>query len=210
MSTSIDLEDILREIPDEVANMQLPDPYLRDLYIDEQDRVIKLDDEITEDTLRIIYKIIKYNKEDKGKNIEERKPIKILLNTMGGSVPVMWSIIKAIKISKTPVWTINISAAYSAGAHILAAGHKRLAMPGSTVLIHSGSCVYGGTAEQADNAKKYYDALSKEANDLLLQDTNIDPKTFKKKSPFDWYLTAEEALKQRIIDEVIEDLDAIF
>ncbi len=77
MSTSIDLEDILREIPDEVANMQLPDPYLRDLYIDEQDRVIKLDDEITEDTLRIIYKIIKYNKEDKGKNIEERKPIKI-------------------------------------------------------------------------------------------------------------------------------------
>ena len=55
MSTSIDLEDILREIPDEVANMQLPDPYLRDLYIDEQDRVIKLDDEITEDTLRIIY-----------------------------------------------------------------------------------------------------------------------------------------------------------
>ena len=78
MSTSIDLEDILREIPDEVANMQLPDPYLRDLYIDEQDRVIKLDDEITEDTLRIIYKIIKYNKEDKGKNIEERKPIKIL------------------------------------------------------------------------------------------------------------------------------------
>ena len=82
MSTSIDLEDILREIPDEVANMQLPDPYLRDLYIDEQDRVIKLDDEITEDTLRIIYKIIKYNKEDKGKNIEERKPIKILLSSI--------------------------------------------------------------------------------------------------------------------------------
>ena len=72
MSTSIDLEDILREIPDEVANMQLPDPYLRDLYIDEQDRVIKLDDEITEDTLRIIYKIIKYNKEDKGKKARFR------------------------------------------------------------------------------------------------------------------------------------------
>lgn len=207
---SVNLEDILKEIPDEIANMQLPDPYLRDLYIDEQNRIIRLDEEIDESTLSVVYKIIKYNKEDKGKNIEDRLPIKILLNTMGGSVPVMWSIIKAIKISKTPVWTINVSAAYSAGAHILAAGHKRLAMPGSTVLIHSGSCIYGGTAEQADSAKKYYDALSKEANDLLLQDTAIDPKTFKKKSPFDWYLTAEEALKQKVIDEVIEDIDTIF
>ena len=209
-STAIpSLEDILQDIPEDLSNLQLPDPGLRNYYNDESHRIIKLIDNIADDTIAVIYKIMRYNKEDIGKDISERQPIKIYIDTYGGSVSVMWSIVKAIKLSKTPVWTINVSNAMSAGAHILAAGHKRFALPGSTVLIHSGSCVYSGTAEQADQAKKYYDSITKQANELLLVDTKIDAKMLKKKAPFDWYLSAEEALQNGIIDKIVDDFDEI-
>ncbi len=146
---------------------------------------------------------------DKGLPVEERKPIKLILDTPGGSVDVMNVMVNAIKISKTPVWTINFTSALSAGAHILAAGHKRFAMPGSTVLVHSGSGNLSGTAEQIEKAKEYYDKVSKKADEQLLADTKIDKKTYKKKAPFDWYISAEEALEFGIIDKIIDDFDEL-
>lgn len=203
------LESLLTGIDKNTANLQLPDPDLRDFYRDENDRILWLTDQIEADTLVIVRKIIYYNRMDKGLSIEERKPIKLFIDTNGGSVAVMWTLINAILISKTPVWTINWCECLSAGAHILAAGHKRFALPGSTILIHSGSCVFGGTVEQADNAKKYYDSINKQSDALLLKETEIDAKILKKKSPFDWYLTPEEALKYKIIDKIVEDFDEI-
>lgn len=203
------LIDILSGISDETANLQLPDHYLRDYYRNEQERIILIDDEIGEDTLSIVHKILYYNKLDKGLPVEERRPIRIFIDSPGGSVAVMWSVIKVIKLSKTPVYTINYCNAMSAAAHILAAGKKRYAFPGSTVLIHSGSCSYGGTVEQVESSKKYYDAMSKAANEQLLADTKIPESRLKKKASFDWYLTAEEALEQGVVDKIIDDLDEI-
>ena len=150
-----------------------------------------------------------YNKEDKNISVEERKPIKLYIDTIGGSVSVMLCLVNAIKVSKTPIWTINFCDALSAGAHILAAGHKRFAMPGSTVLIHSGSCAYSGTKEQAQSANAYYDSMTKKADEQLFNDTKIDKKVYNKKAPYDWYLDTDEALKYGIIDKVINDFDEI-
>ena len=206
----LNLEDILGDIPEYTANMQLPDNNLRDFYQDELDRVIWLVGEVDEKFLDAVSRIMKYNKEDKDIPVEERKPIKLIIDTLGGSVVIMWTLVNAIKISKTPVWTINWCGCYSAGAHILAAGHKRFAMPGSTVLIHSGSCYLSGNQEQVDNAKKYYDGLGKLAEEELLKSTTIDKKVFNRKKVNDWYLTAEEALNNHIIDRIIEDYSEIF
>ena len=151
-----------------------------------------------------------WNKEDKDIPVEQRVPIKICIDTPGGDVSVTWSFIKLIEISKTPVWTINLCCAYSAGADILAAGHKRYAMPGSSVLIHSGSCYYGGTQEQAESMKKFGDKLVKKVTDFFLAHTNVDPKVFKKRAPYDWYLDEDDALEQGIIDEVVSDIDELF
>lgn len=204
-----DLDDILGNIKTFTPNLELPDPDLRDLWLEEKNRIIWLDDSVGHDSLSIVKKIMNYNIMDKDIAIEERKPIKLLLDTPGGSVDVMNVIINAIKISKTPVWTINFASALSAGAHILAAGHKRFAMPGSTVLVHSGSCQISGTAEQAEKAKEYYDKVSKKADDQLLADTKIDKKLYKKKAPFDWYISAEEALEYGIIDKIIDNFDEL-
>lgn len=201
---------IIAGLDKSVANLQLPDKDLRDYYLDQQDRVIWLDYDIDDSAMVVVRHIMKYNHDDDGLPVEQRKPIRLIIDTAGGSVAVMMIIVNAIKMSKTPVWTINWCGAYSAGAHILAAGHKRLAMPGSTVLIHSGSCAFSGTQEQATSAKDYYDKLTKIANDQLIADTKIEPKMFKRKAAGDWYLTTDEALQYGVVDKIITDFSEIY
>ena len=204
------LDVLLDGIPSSVANMQLPDPTLRDYYRDEEDRVFWLDEGVGDCATDLIKMIIHCNKEDKGKLVEDRKPIKIFIDSPGGDVTFMWSVIKMIEMSKTPVYTINYCIAYSAAAEILASGHKRFAMPGSHVMIHLGSCAYMGDAANVKATKKYFDALSKKTVDHLLERTKIEPKMFKKKTITDWFLDEDDALKNGIVDKIITDLDEIF
>lgn len=204
-----ELENVLLSIPTSIANMQLPDPDLRNFYQDEQDRVFWVTTEINDSLLDLVKMIIKCNKEDEGIHIEQRKPIKVFIDSPGGDVCALWTTIKAIEISKTPVHTINYCTAYSAAADLLAAGHKRFALPGTSVMVHSGSCMFGGTMEQAENMKKHFDKLGKKVTDYFLAHTKVDPKTFKKKAPVDWYMDEEEALKNGLIDEIITDFDTI-
>lgn len=204
------MDELLVAIPESTANLQLPSPELRNYYRDEVNRIFCINEQIDDNILELSKEIIRINREDRGIPIENRVPIKILLDTPGGDVSATWSLIKLIEISKTPVWTINLCSAYSAGADILAAGHKRFAMPGTSVLVHSGSCYYGGTQEQAESMKKFGDKLVKKVTDYFLAHTKVDPKVFKKKAPSDWYLDEDEALAQGIIDVIITDLDEIF
>ena len=151
------LDNILVGVEEGIANLQLPDPQLRDFYRDEQERVFWVDDQIDEGLLDLVKMIVRCNHEDKGKSVEERAPIKVYIDSPGGDVCALWTTIKAIEISKTPVYTINYCTAYSAAADLLTAGHKRFAFPGTNIMVHSGSCMYAGTVEQADNTKKYFE-----------------------------------------------------
>lgn len=204
-----ELENVLLSIPNSVANLQLPDPDLRNYYLDEQDRVFWVDGEINDNLLDLVKMIIKCNREDKEKVIEERTPIKVFIDSPGGDVCALWTTIKAIEISKTPVYTINYCTAFSAAADLLASGHKRFALPGTSVMVHSGSCMFGGTMEQAENMKKHFDKLGKKVTDYFLAHTKVDPKTFKKKAPGDWYMDEDDALENGLIDEIITNFDEI-
>lgn len=192
-------------IPKNLENLQLPDPNLLDYYKDAEHRMFWLEGEVDDSTLDIVKSIMRINLEDICTPVEKRAPIKIFIDTNGGDVQVMWSLINAINISKTPVHTIVYCTALSAGAHILAAGHKRLAFPGATILVHSGSVGYHGTVEQVESAKKFYEVLDKRVTDMFLNDTKVNAKAMKRKGAFDWYMTAEEALAHGVIDRIIED-----
>ena len=205
-----EFENVLLSIPTSVANLQLPDPDLRNFYQDEQDRIFWVSSEINDSLLDLVKMIIRCNKEDKGKPVEERAPIKVFIDSPGGDVCALWTTIKAIEISKTPVHTINYCTAYSAAADLLASGHRRYAFPGTSIMVHSGSCMFGGTMEQAENMKKHFDKLGKKVTDYFLERTKIDPKTYKKKAPNDWYFDEEEALQTGVIDEIVTDFDILY
>ena len=202
--------ELLFGIPEDIANLQLPSPELRDHYRDEQERIFWFDSDVTSCAQNLIKMIMRCNMEDKGILPELRKPIKIFIDSPGGDIVFMWSIINMIRISKTKIITINYSTAFSAAAEILAAGHERWALPGSHVLLHNGSCQYGGQADQVEATKKYFDKMSKKTTDYLLSRTKIDPKVFKKKAVVDWYLDENEALENGIVDKIVSDFDEIF
>lgn len=203
------MDAVLVGVSDSIANMQLPDPTLRNYYRDENDRVFWLNDEVGSCAQDLIYMIMRCNKDDKGKPTDERKPIKVFIDSPGGDMVMEWTLINLMESSKTPVWTINYCTAYSAAAEILASGHKRYALKGSHVMVHSGSCAYSGQVDQVESMKKYFDRLSKKTTEHLLSKTRIDPKVFKRKSVTDWFMDEDEALANGVVDEIVEDLDEI-
>ena len=204
------LNNILVGIPESTANLQLPDPNLRDYYRDEQERVYWLDSQIDCNTLDLVKYIFRCNKEDENLPIENRKRILIMIDSPGGSVEVLGSIIGAIKISKTPVHTCCYCTAYSAAADLLTCGHKRYALPMTSMMFHAGSCGYSGTQAQVDSAKKFYDNMGKRITNEVNSRANFDNKFLRKLKTDDMYMNEEEALSYGVIDEVIDDLNKLF
>ena len=205
-----EFDNVCDGVSEDVINVSLPTPFLRDYYRDEADRIYRLNHDLTDEDLALIDLILRCNKEDLGKPVEERKPIKVYISTCGGDVVTLWSLMQAIQTSKTPVWTINYSYAYSAGAELLTASHKRFAFKGTQTMFHRGSCFFGGEQGVVESTKKHFDGIEKKLTDFLLEHTQIDPKFYRKKASFDIYMDEEEALKNGVIDEIITDYDILF
>lgn len=202
------LEDAAALLEQSIPTMT---PEQIDFYRDFENRVVWIDSEITFKIIDVVKYIMRCNSEDAeaGIDVKDRKPIKIMINSEGGDLMPTWSLINAIRISKTPVITINVCMAYSAAGYILAAGHKRLAMPGSYVLVHTGSRACMGDAEKFESANNHLKGMCEKINKWFFENTNITRKKYKKMAPFDWYMDEEQAIKYGIIDEVIKDLDEV-
>ena len=204
------INGMLVAIPESVENLQLPNPELLTYYKDEKDRVLWIEGEINDGLFEYSKMILRYNIEDKDIPVEERKPIKIFINSPGGDLDSTLAFIGLMNLSKTPIWTIDACWAYSAAGLILMAGHKRYALPNTECLIHSGSGQLGGSYEQTKEQMKNYNYLVDKMRDFILSKTKIDQKLFKKNSQKDWYIYDDEMLSLGIVDEIVNDLDILF
>jgi ATP-dependent Clp protease protease subunit len=204
------LGNVLLGVPEAIANLQLPDPQLRDYFRDEQDRIYWLDSQIDDSTLDLVKYIFRCNKEDGDKPIEERKRILIMIDSPGGSVEVLASVIGAIKISKTPIYTCCYCTAFSAAADLLACGHKRFALPMTAMMFHAGSACYQGSQNDINKAKKFFDGMGKRVTDEVNSRTKFDAKFLRKLKTDDMYMNEEEALELGVIDEIVDDLNKLF
>lgn len=209
MNEELQIMDII--IPEEIENLKLPNPDLVNHYKDWDNRIIYLDYYIDENLLREVGRqIIEYNRADKGKSIEERKPIVILINSSGGSLDSTYATIAIIEASKTPVITVNMNCAYSAAGLILMAGHKRYCMPRSQVLIHSGSAQgISGNYEDIQESTKSYKKMVEEMREFIISKTNIDKTLMKKNQTRDWYLDTTSQIELGCVDEMLTSLDEI-
>ena len=165
--------------------------------------------EITEETGDAIDSAIRFwNWVDDESNtpVEERKPIKIYINSPGGSLTGTFTCIDAIRMSKTPVYTIATGTAYSGGFFIFIVGHKRFAYPLSSFLFHEGSTGCGGTSGQFDNFAAFYKVQLKQLKDVVLNHTAIGEEKYKEIQREDFWLTAQEALDFGICDEISKEL----
>lgn len=165
--------------------------------------------EITEDTGDAIDGAIRFwNRVDDELELpyEERKPIKIYINSPGGFLNGTFTIINSIEMSKTPVWTIATGTAYSGGFFIFIAGHKRFAYPLSSFLFHEGSTGNSGTAGQFANFAAFYKIQLNQLKEIVLKYTKIGEEKYREIQKDDFWLTANEALMYGVCDEITKEM----
>jgi ATP-dependent Clp protease protease subunit len=167
----------------------------RELYLPEE-----IDDSVIAE---IVSHILRYNKEDEELPVEERKPIKLLINCYGGDVIACFSVIDTIKTSKTPVYGYNLGKAMSSGGLILMACHKRFSFKNAVVLVHQGYAGAQGTTGQVFDTVEFQKRIESRVKDFIIENTNITPRVYARKLKEEWYLFGDEALENGIVDELI-------
>ena len=84
----------------------------------------------------ILYLIREDGEQDKKILCYNREPIKLYINSYGGSIDDMWGLIDIILASKTPIYTYCLGYAQSAAFNIFLAGHKRFCLEHSVFMYH--------------------------------------------------------------------------
>ncbi len=169
-----------------------------------QDRILVLNDAVDEFIVEeYMMPIIKWNKEDEGKPVEERKPITFYLSTPGGELFGGLVLAEIIKKSKTPVHIVALTIAASMGSVLLVSGHKRSAYQFTNVLIHDGSTGISGSSNKVKDHMKYFDKKAEQIKGFIVSNSNITLEKYEEMDDREWWITAEEALELGIIDEII-------
>ena len=165
-----------------------------------KDRIIFLGGEIDDDTANLVVAQMLF--------LEMEDPdadIMLYINSPGGSVSAGMAIYDTMHYLKCEVSTLCVGLAASMGAFLLAAGAKgkRKALSHAEIMIHQ---PLGGARGQATDIQIQAEQIlkiKKTMNELLAQNTGKPLKTIERDVERDHYMTAEEALKYGLIDEII-------
>lgn len=135
---------------------------------------------------------------------DAKKDIYLYVNSPGGSVSAGLAILDTMNYVKPDIATVTVGIAASAAAVILSAGKKgkRFALPNSEVMIHQ---VMGGVEGQATDiaiAAKHILRTKENLNKILSKNTGKSLEQVEKDAERDYWMTAEEAKKYGIIDEI--------
>lgn len=147
-----------------------------------------------------------FNQIDEEMNIpiEQRIPIKLWINSNGGDLHSGFTICDAIKLSKTPIITINTGKAFSCGALIFLCGDKRLTFPNAAVLIHEGSIgSFQADANKFQNMSDFYKEQRAVLKDIIINNSKISEELYDSHSKDDWWITAAQSIELGIADRFI-------
>jgi len=136
---------------------------------------------------------------------DSKRDIKLYINSPGGSVTAGLAVYDTIQYLKCPVSTICIGLTASMAAVILAAGTKgkRFSLPNAEILLHQVAGGFQGQAVDIEITAKQIVKIKEKLNKILSSHTGQSLSKVEKDTDRDFYLTAEEAKKYGLIDEVI-------
>ena len=139
-------------------------------------------------------------------NEDPKKDIKLYVHSPGGSVTAALAIYDTMNHIKPDVSTICIGIAASAAAVLLSSGAKgkRFALPNAEVMIHQ---VMGGVEGQASDiaiTAKHILRTKENLNKILAKNTGKPVNEVEKDSDRDNYMTADEAKKYGLVDEILK------
>ncbi len=165
-----------------------------------KERIIFLGEEVTDVSASLIVaQLLFLESEDPGKDIN------LYINSPGGSVTAGMAIYDTMNYIKCDVSTVCIGMAASMGAFLLAGGAKgkRFALPNAEVMIHQPSGGAQGQATEIQIVAEKILQTKKKLNEILAANTGQPYEVICHDTERDNYMTAEEALKYGLIDQVI-------
>lgn len=135
---------------------------------------------------------------------DPKKDIQLYINSPGGSVTATLAMLDTMNHIKPDVATVCVGIAASGAAIMLAGGAKgkRFALPNAEVMIHQ---PWGGAQGQATDIEitaKHIVATRERLNKILAKATGQDLKKIEQDVERDYFMSAEEAKKYGVIDDV--------
>lgn len=199
------------KIPEINENADLQNPAWFSFYQDRKERVIWLLTEIDSGNYDNVAMIIDWNKEDKDIPIENRKPIKVIVASPGGSLDVTRTLSEIIRLSKTPVIGIAIGTVASGASMVYMSCHRKYAFNNVTFLLHKGSCDnLGGNYNELQQFMDNYKKDIEEMTNFYISHTKIEPEIIRNKlKEGDWYISITDAIEYGIVDEILESIDIL-
>ena len=134
--------------------------------------------------------------------------IPVIIDSYGGAVYSLMSMISDVRSSKLPVATIIQGKAMSCGAIFSTFGTKgmRYMDPYATVMIHDVSSGAWGKIEEIKADAKEAERLQKRVYNMMAENCGKSKNYFMKlihdKGHADWYLESDECLEHGLIDHV--------
>lgn len=133
-------------------------------------------------------------------------PIRIYINSPGGSVDAGLAILDIIRSCNTPIEMYCVGIAYSMAAVIFGAGtHGRFMLPHAKLMIHQplvGQNM-GGNATDIQSLSKSLMETKKELNQILADSTGKTLKQIDQATKYDHFFTAKEAVEFGLCDQIV-------
>ncbi len=144
---------------------------------------------------------------------EPTKDILVIIDSCGGSVDSMWSMIDTMNLLRCKVHTLCVGKAMSAAGIVLMNGTKgkRFCTPHARIMIHQ---IGSGARGETDSMENYIEEISRlqrQSDDFVVQKTKYNKKDLLAdiKEKREIYLPAEKALEKGIVDKIITSFNEL-
>lgn len=140
---------------------------------------------------------------------DPKADVHLYLNSPGGSVTAGLAIYDTMQFITCDVATYCIGQCASMGAVLLTAGAaaKRRALPNARIMIHQPLAGMEGTAEEIMIHAKEFKKIKQRINAILLKHTGHPLDKIEQDTDRDRFMSAQEALEYKLIDQVIEHME---
>ena len=140
-----------------------------------------------------------------------KKDIFMYINSPGGIVTSGLGVYDTMQYIKPNVSTLCVGQAASMGSLLLSAGATgmRFALPNSRIMLHQPSGGFSGQASDIEIHAKEILEIKERLNKIYEKHTKQKVEIIRKTLERDYFMTANEAKKFGVIDEIINNRDQI-
>ena len=140
-----------------------------------------------------------------------KKDIFMYINSPGGIVTSGLGVYDTMQYIKPNVSTLCVGQAASMGSLLLSAGASgmRFALPNSRIMLHQPSGGFSGQATDIEIHAKEILEIKERLNKIYEKHTKQKVETIRKALERDYFMTANEAKKFGVIDEIINNRNQI-